>query len=569
MPRAMPATGTVPDAVSAGVGVPGRRAPTGSPLAASILAHHLAIATSLVVLLCAYHFGAMADFGFARIGGQIYALVDDDVMISMRYGRNLASGAGLVYNAGERVEGFSNPLMTFVTAALHLLPVSPGMLPAGIMLLNVAFSVYILLAILRFGGDTADGRLAGFLAAAFYALLPHHAWYSHAGYEVYMQMAILVFALSRLERMRASEGLVLGFLPLTHATALLMWALLVPASVLLSERPRRQALAAAAAATVPFAAYEVFRMFYYGETLPNTYWLKAGAGSLLGGARYAAGWLLAIAPLVPLAAYAVLRRRTAKRSLILCLVAAHTASIVMLGGDLLPQYRFLFPCSVLLALLAGAGGADWLVHGGARGPDERSTAARPAVRYALVAGLLAAAGITAVHTYRRDAPAYETQRRWNIRHIATGIALRQNTAPAEVVALFGLGFTGYFGDRPTIDMLGKADYHIARLEPRRERPIGHNKTDISYVLARNPAYVELNLSAARFADVAWLRQKQQTDDYGMTYDLALDAGFRERYAPSITDRAGRRVGFYTRAERPPAVWSVPEEFYVNMEPWLE
>src|SRR2546428_13321921 len=36
----------------------------------------------------------------------------DDAYISFRYARNLVQGLGLVYNAGERVEGYSNFLWT-------------------------------------------------------------------------------------------------------------------------------------------------------------------------------------------------------------------------------------------------------------------------------------------------------------------------------------------------------------------------------------------------------------------------------------------------------------------------
>lgn len=45
----------------------------------------------------------------------------DDAFISMRYAANIADGAGLVFNAGERVEGYSNPLWTLILSAARLL----------------------------------------------------------------------------------------------------------------------------------------------------------------------------------------------------------------------------------------------------------------------------------------------------------------------------------------------------------------------------------------------------------------------------------------------------------------
>ena len=42
----------------------------------------------------------------------------DDAFISFRYAENLANGQGLVFNPGERVEGYSNPLWTVLFAVI-------------------------------------------------------------------------------------------------------------------------------------------------------------------------------------------------------------------------------------------------------------------------------------------------------------------------------------------------------------------------------------------------------------------------------------------------------------------
>ena len=49
---------------------------------------------------------------YVAIDGQRYYALFDDAMISMRYAWNFAHGLGLVWNAGQRVEGYSNLLMT-------------------------------------------------------------------------------------------------------------------------------------------------------------------------------------------------------------------------------------------------------------------------------------------------------------------------------------------------------------------------------------------------------------------------------------------------------------------------
>src|SRR5512144_2802654 len=86
--------------------------------------HPVLLATILTAVLASYHAAMIWRFGVTRIDGVNYFLLDDDPMISMRHGRNVVHGIGLVYNEGERVEGFTNPLFTFLSAGLHLLPVT-------------------------------------------------------------------------------------------------------------------------------------------------------------------------------------------------------------------------------------------------------------------------------------------------------------------------------------------------------------------------------------------------------------------------------------------------------------
>jgi len=53
------------------------------------------------------------------------AWLSDDAYISFRYAENLVNGLGLVFNRGERVEGYSNFLWTIWTAAGMKLGVGP------------------------------------------------------------------------------------------------------------------------------------------------------------------------------------------------------------------------------------------------------------------------------------------------------------------------------------------------------------------------------------------------------------------------------------------------------------
>ena len=62
------------------------------------------------------------------LGWRLYWFLCDDAFISFRYAENLVLGHGLVFNAGERVEGYTNFLWTLTLAAAIAL----GLEPAGV-----------------------------------------------------------------------------------------------------------------------------------------------------------------------------------------------------------------------------------------------------------------------------------------------------------------------------------------------------------------------------------------------------------------------------------------------------
>jgi len=50
------------------------------------------------------------------LDGKRYSALFDDAMTSMRYAWNFSHGSGLVWNPGEYVESYTNPLMTLAMA---------------------------------------------------------------------------------------------------------------------------------------------------------------------------------------------------------------------------------------------------------------------------------------------------------------------------------------------------------------------------------------------------------------------------------------------------------------------
>src|SRR5438874_2279905 len=73
------------------------------------------------------------------VHGTTYFTLFDDAMISMRYAKNLAHGAGLVWNPGEApVEGYTNFLWTLWMAILHGLRIPEAKISLVVMASGLA-----------------------------------------------------------------------------------------------------------------------------------------------------------------------------------------------------------------------------------------------------------------------------------------------------------------------------------------------------------------------------------------------------------------------------------------------
>ena len=99
--------------------------------------------------------------------------------------------------------------------------------------------------------------------------------------------------------------------------------------------------------------------------------------------------------------------------------------------------------------------------------------------------LLVSAGFDA---YARDPITEMTLESDNFAEL--GRWLRASSPPEAVVAVGAVGRIPFYSQRPTIDMLGLTDAHIAHLAvPLGKGMAGHEKFDMGYVLGRRPDYL--------------------------------------------------------------------------------
>ena len=277
----------------------------------------------------------------------------DDAMISMRYARNLASGHGLVWNAnGPRVEGITNPAWTLWMAALHLLPLPdrlrslPVMVSGSVLVLGTVVNGVRLTEVL-----VPNRRLASIMAAVALATFYPYAYWSLRGMEVgllgFLSVTAVLLAVRdpALDRAGTRRWLpvVLVVVVLTRLDAVVLAGLVVAGGLMMAPAGRRGAVLARLGGTVAvtLAAVTGFRLAYYGDPLPNTYYLKATGVAL--GARVDRGrFFLQRIALVNLGPYlvfalgallAMVRHRDRRLLLIVAMVLSQGAYSVWAGGD--------------------------------------------------------------------------------------------------------------------------------------------------------------------------------------------------------------------------------------------
>ena len=297
----------------------------------------------------------------------------DDAFISFRYARNLVEGLGLVFNAGERVEGFTNLLWTlWVALGLRFgLDAEAWANAWGIVayLATIALAGLAPLALARDRGEARPRLLP--LAALGAALHEDWAVYATGGLETsaftFLLTAgfCLVWAAHGRPRGAAPAGLVMALAALTRPDGLLPAALL---GVWLASRGRwRRAAVYAGVFALIWLPANLWRASYYGDFLPNTYYAKsAGLAWWTQGWRYVGLYyerygVLLLAPLALLAALGLGRSRQRRApaesgassieaaAAALAVATAYTLYVARVGGDFM-YARLLIPTAPLLLL---------------------------------------------------------------------------------------------------------------------------------------------------------------------------------------------------------------------------
>lgn len=535
-------------------------------------AHGLMVIFSRAVVLCAVALLALLLLNACGTASALH----DDAFISFRYAANFAGGRGLVYNPGERVEGYTNPLYVLGAAAVIKAGGAPEVWMVWLGLLCGLLIVPIVYAAGRTIAQEPRGAWLFLIAPLLVLLNRHFCHWITGGLETMLFALLAAAALYRYlaeqhdgRRLRMS-GVLFALCYLTRPDGALFFAAalihtgLFP-RIVRSRAELGQRARAFLPVAIPFLAivggHLLWRRFYYHAWLPNTFYAKTGGQMfylsygltyLWGYLKECGGFLFCLAPIAYLLATGI----GSAPALFLLGIALYAPFAVGVGGDYMTYHRLLAPLTPLLALLWQEGfGRFWLRQVKprfAQGGRARLAGAGVVAAVALGIGAsLAMAndqypyGVTPLspRTWLRATwPAFTSvmhgQPYWmklepKMPYTQIGRWLLEHCPSDTVIAVVPAGRTPYYSGLRTIDMLGLNDRHIARAKPPKAvGMIGHEKYDSKYVLSRAPEIILGHPALVRYDPRSRLAPERLLEaESGATVmaDLIRTPGFWEAY----------------------------------------
>ncbi len=431
-----------------------------------------------------------------------YPFYVDDAYISLRYAHNLLHHGELVWNLGERVEGYTNFLFVLLVAGLGGLGLDLKL--ASQFIGVVAYGALLVTCYHRMTGwfDIPMARMMTAVLAAHWSLI---AW-AFSGLESMLAVLLVWLACSGMLRWLSEGQIALRqaiWVGIWAAMAILTrydTALVIGAAGLFvlvrgygEFRLRFNRLfLAGSIATFTVMAHFAWRHLYYGSWLPNSYIAKiAGApsASLLNGLEYVLQHGIGLPPFIGLFVLMLVRHGWREASIagailrvVLIVSLAWFVYVALVGGDHFPHGRFML---ILLPFWALAVAAVLPLLQVRYPTDGR-----------MFCVLMIAALMSQPFWYGRATLDYPTYTGGLIAPY-----VQAHWPDDAVVALHAAGKVPY--ENPSIrfiDTLGLSDATIARrditpeliISPAQVNFPGHAKGDGVYVLSRAPDYILIN-----------------------------------------------------------------------------
>ncbi|OGP60363.1 MAG: hypothetical protein A2V67_09860 [Deltaproteobacteria bacterium RBG_13_61_14] len=471
-----------------------------------------------------------------------YFFLTDDAFISFRYLHNWIEGRGLVFNPGERVEGYTNFLWIVLLAPLARLNWAPEKAAPVLSILSSLITLILVFFFPRLARQEKEMQPGWLLAPMFLALHRSFAVWATSGLET--RLFTLLLFLGALFAFRTSQnvdrrdplwaGLFFALAELCRPEAVLFFAtassLVVGRRLWQRSQPvKRSDLAGVVVFLAITAAHYLGRHWYYSQWLPNTFYAKVDQPWWSMGLYYLGMFVLEYSywlmlPLLVVFLSRALKQRNPVVGFLVGFPLPYLAYIAYLGGDHF-EYRFLDPVLPFLALLlqeclrflaragrslirkvllagflalfmvysttlpfsSGLGfGGNWIFS--QNPPLDLNQA--PWLK--MLPGFISLAGIykTSYKTMtlslvglRAEEHRLFGQGQTRLGHLFQDFIQRGYLSPNEIISTGAVGALPYYSGLATVDFFGLTDRVIARMKPlRMTRAMFHDKIPFSFYL---------------------------------------------------------------------------------------
>jgi arabinofuranosyltransferase len=206
------------------------------------------------------------------------AWVGEDAFIFFKYVDNLLNGHGLVFNVGERVEGFTAPLWVFVLSFFRL--ITGAELRSIALVLGLLLSLITIFIILRY-----DNKANFFFPIGVFLLISNSAFrdYATSGFETSLSFLLagvlaLLIKYEKISQRPLIAGLISALLVLNRPETFLILLYLLLRLIFISYKTGdiKILIKFLSFPIILLGGYQLFRLGYYGFFFPNTYYAKKG-----------------------------------------------------------------------------------------------------------------------------------------------------------------------------------------------------------------------------------------------------------------------------------------------------
>lgn len=413
-------------------------------------------------------------------------------------------GNGLVYNAGEYVEGYTNFLWTVITAPFTKvkgIDISFFSLILGLII--SIFNIYLLSQISKTFFDLFKNLPIYFLflPSIFFVLDDSIAFWAIGGMEfpIYtmfiLGIAYYYFRINDKERNYIMMAIMSILCTLTRPEGNMIFALTIFHFLLNRKKIdgfKRKFLNTIIIYALFVLVYYGFKYIYYGQVIPNTFYAKGVTDfkmNILLGFKYlalCAGTRLYIFIFILFIPF-IKAMKDFKQSYLILILFVYLIYLFIVGGDWMYANRLFVPIAPLLYILSAIGIATAINKiANLNGVYQRNIGKIAKVTAIMLSVILFVTTMTLLEyqelIIKNENYKYELQ--WAM----FGKWLKMNTSPKTIIAVGPAGKIPYYSELYTIDMWGLNNAYIAKTNSKRLQA-GHKKFDFEYVLSLNPEFI--------------------------------------------------------------------------------